>query len=878
MRRNSLLSRTVAGILGVSAMHAALAATPAAPLNHDSSKLQEIIVTATRRSRNIQDVPITMQALTGRTLRTLHVGTLSDYIKYVPNVTMASLGPGQANLFMRGLSLGAGGPQAAGAVGQFPNVAVYIDNESTELPDRQLDVYAVDLQRIEVLEGPQGTLFGAGAQAGVIRYITNKPRLDTFQGIVNAGYGITAHGGPNTNVNAVLNLPLIEGKLAARLVIFSDNRGGYINNVPATFSRSGTDLGLALENGGVVPTNSASINNYQIAANQINPVTYKGGRASLLWKINDNWNALLEQTYQTMNAQGVFYEMPYGSEGTVLSASGVPSGGQPLPPLSVNLFAPAYDNDRFENTALTIHGKAGPLSLVYAGSYLSRDIQSQGDYTNYARGRYGYYYQCTGVSYSATHGNANATCYSPAQTWNDSEHNSHLSQELRISTPKDWRLRGLAGVFYEDDKIYDTTNWLYRSVPQCAPTGPTSNCFLPIGPRPGQSANQPGLRNSSTAFTDDYQRTFIQKAAYTSVSFDIVPRVLTITGGIRYFDMYDAVAGGDVGSFGCKQFSPTPYFGRCLHSNGVNLNLQTPNSQVLTGHLGRANLTWHITPDVMVYYTYSQGYRPGTFNRGAIKLLPDANGVAQYITPKDDGSDLLTNNEIGWKSEWLHHHVLVNGALYQENWDNVQTGLFCPSCGFGNVSFQTNGPFYRVRGAEIQIAAHVLRGLSLNGSAAWNSSSLTNSPALIDNNPASPNFGKPITTRYVQGQPYPVANVYGTPGSPLAFSPPFEANLRARYNWLIGSYMPFVEVGFQHQAHTHSATGYLTTYNQPGWTTFDASVGVSKNDWTVTLYSTNLTNVNKSLFTSTSQFIVTETPMRPRVIELTIHYSFSHHE
>ena len=881
MNRNSTLCRAVAAILGASAAHVALATTAsshASNMQFSAPQLHEIIVTANHRAQNVQDVPITMQVLTGQTLQQLNVQTLSQYLKYVPNVTLATAGPGQGEVYMRGLSVGPGRVQADGGVGVFPNVALYLDNESTELPDRELDIYAVDLQRIEVLEGPQGTLFGAGAQAGVIRYITNKPRLNTFQVIANGGYGVTAHGDPNSHVNAVLNLPLIDNKLAVRLVIFTDHRGGYINNLPATFARSGTDLGLAVENGGVVPKNSATINNYALVSNAINPVTYQGARAEVLWRINDHWNALLSQMYQNMNAQGVFYEMPYGSEGTVLSPSGVPNGGKPLPPYSVNLFAPSYNRDKFENTALTVKGKVGSLSLVYAGSYLDRGIQAQGDYTNYARGRYGYYYQCTGVSYSSTYGNANATCYSPAMVWQESERNTHVSQELRVSTPSTWRLRGIAGLYYEDDKIYDITNWEYRTVPQCSPTGLTSNCFLPVGPRPGESTNAPGLRNSITAFSDDYIRTFIQKAAYISMSYDLIPKVLTITGGIRYFDMFDGVTGGDYGSFGCKQFSTTSYFGRCLDSNGVNANTQVPNTQVLTGHLGRANLSWHITPEIMLYYTYSQGYRPGGFNRGTAAYLPGPDGKGQYYTPKEYTSDLLTNNEVGWKSEWLAHHIMFDGALYQEHWDNVQTSVFCPSCGFGNVSFLTNGPFYQVRGVEVQLAAHMFTGLSLQGSAAWNSSELTNSPALIDNNPASVNFGKPITTQYVNGVPVPVPDIYGTIGSPLAFSPPFQANLRVRYEWTAGSYLPYVQIGFQHQAHSHSAVGFQAVYDQPAWTTYDASVGVSKGDWTVSLDGTNLTNVNKSLYTNAAQFIETETPMRPRVIELNFHYSFEKHE
>ena len=346
MTSNHKLSRTVAAILSASAAHAVLAAntngaaTAAAPAN-GGLQLQEVVVTAQRRAQNIQDVPITMEALTGKSLQQLNVQTFEDYVKYLPNVTTGSMGPGQGVVFMRGLSTGVLGTQGQGSVGGFPNVAVYLDNQSAMLPGRNLDIYAVDLQRIEILEGPQGTLFGAGAQAGVVRYITNKPVLDATQVDVNAGYGITAHGDPNTNVNAVFNIPIIKDKLGARIVVFTDHRGGYINNLPATFARSSTDLGIANRNGGVVPTNSATINNYAIAANHINPVTYNGIRAEFLYKINDDWNVLLSQMYQNMDAQGVFYEMPYGTEGAALTSGGVPYGGQPLPPYSVNVFNPS---------------------------------------------------------------------------------------------------------------------------------------------------------------------------------------------------------------------------------------------------------------------------------------------------------------------------------------------------------------------------------------------------------------------------------------------------------------------------------------------------------------------------------------------------------
>ena len=251
MQSNSKLACAIAAILGGTAAgfaHAAPANDNSAA-NASSDQLQTITVTAQRRVENVQDVPITIQALTNKTLTELNVTTFDDLIKYTPNVTSANLGPGQNSIFMRGLSVGVTGQQGTGTTGPIPNVAVYLDDQSTALPGRNLDIYAADMQRIEVLEGPQGTLFGSGAEAGVIRYITNKPKLDVTEGDVNAGYSYTAHGDPNTNMDAMLNLPVIPGKFALRGVIYEERRGGYIDNLPATFARQGTDEGITRRNG-----------------------------------------------------------------------------------------------------------------------------------------------------------------------------------------------------------------------------------------------------------------------------------------------------------------------------------------------------------------------------------------------------------------------------------------------------------------------------------------------------------------------------------------------------------------------------------------------------------------------------------------------------
>src|SRR5205085_358602 len=347
---NSKISYAVAAILGGSSC-AAYAAEPATGGTEAvTGALEEITVTAQRRTENIQDVPISMQALTAQTLQQLNVSTLDDYVKFLPNVTTANNGPGQNEVFMRGLSAGSQASQGSGSTGVWPNVAIYLDNQSGQLPNRNLDIYAADLNRIEVLEGPQGTLFGAGAEAGVIRYMTNEPKLDVTEANLKAGYGVTAHGDPNTDLTAVVNLPLIANTMAVRAVLYNDTRGGYIDNVAATFTRKNTDIGIHYANfpavngqcpdgqpngGFCVPPGSSALNNNSVAARAINPVTYKGIRAEVLYKFNDDWDALISQSYQDMDSQGVFYQQPNASDGA------------PLQPLEATLFNAAHDKDKF---------------------------------------------------------------------------------------------------------------------------------------------------------------------------------------------------------------------------------------------------------------------------------------------------------------------------------------------------------------------------------------------------------------------------------------------------------------------------------------------------------------------------------------------------
>jgi iron complex outermembrane recepter protein len=893
-----------------------------------------VTVTAQRRNESIQDVPITIQAITGDQLKQLNVTSFEDAVKYLPNVSFGANGPGQGEIFMRGLSAGpAAGEQSSASILPFPNVAVYLDDQSVQFPGRNLDIYMADMQRIEVLEGPQGTLFGGGAEAGAIRYITNKPNLTNTEGDVSAMYGTTAHGDNNSALQAMLNVPVIEGTFALRGVIYDETRGGYIDNVPSTFTRSNNDPGSTGQlqytppgggacpngqpagNGGYcVPANNVNANNYNLAGRAQNPTTYNGIRVEALWQVNDQWSALLTQSYQNMEADGSSAQYPYGSDYQVN-----PSAPQQLGPWEGTFFSPTYDKDRFENTSLNINGKVGDLSLVYSGAYLVRHVDQTGDYTNYSRSGSGYYYNCTGPN--TQNPSPVVQCYSPVLSWHDTTRNEHISNELRLSTPDDWRIRGLLGAYQENFQILDNMNFIYNNLPGCtssnlgtieanaAAGNPDAVCVGSIGPVPSSYDADPNPRNSNVNYGEDLRRGYSQYAFFTSEDFDIIPKVLTLTGGTRYYHYKEYEFG-------------TRYDGNCtdavvctpIYGGG---NIVDPPSTTYSGFRSRGNLTWHITPDAMVYYTFSQGFRPGGFNRfsklkfGSIPVCSDGStpkaGVAagscangstptsgpdQYQNPYSYAPDTLTNNEIGLKTDWFDHRLQFNASVYDMLWKNAQFVFFDPTDGFGSSNFVTNGPNYRIKGVEIQLIARPIDGLTLQGSSSWNSSEQESAVCLVANNPALSNFGQCISQTIKSGNVNAITSPLGEPGSRPAFSPPLQFSLLARYDWkLINDYRAFISAGASHtggmfnqpagyptpgvgSTPLYPATSVRERFYQPGYTTYDASIGVAKDSWTVTAFGQNLSNSDASTYTNTAQYIEQQVPLRPRVLGVRVDYRF----
>ncbi|MEN2790868.1 TonB-dependent receptor [Sphingomonas oligophenolica] len=885
MKARYLMSCAAAAVLSTAA-HAAPIEAGARPADDQPAAAQpaeqggDIIVTATRRNESIQKVPATIQAFSGDTLAQLNVTTFNDLLKYTPNVTYSNNGPGQGAIFMRGLSSGFAGNQSSATIAYFPNVALYLDDQSMQFPARNADVYAVDLERVEVLEGPQGTLFGGGAQAGAVRYITNKPKLDTFEGHVDGTVGGTIGGAPNGAFNAMVNVPVINDKLAVRAVIYADHHGGYIDNVPSTFTRSDSDTGNSYFNayngGHVLPpslqSNAGQYDNHALAAKDFNPVDYIGGRVSAKWEISPDWDALISESYQRIHSEGTFATYPTGSD------------FQKLGELQTTVFSPSYNKDEYWNTAWTLNGKVGDFKMVYTGAYMTRHLETQQDYTNYSRTGGGMYYQCTGGG--TGWGSGTPFCYSPVAYWHDKVRNTHMTHEFRVSTPDDKRIRAIAGAFYEEFRIYDVMDFNYKTIPTCTTGLIAANaaCSGLVQPYPGSTINTPGLKSNSTAFGEDTQRGYDQYAFFGSVDFDILPN-LTLTGGTRYYHYSEFETGSQYQTYAGNCYQVLV----CAVAGSGNVNIDAAHDHVVYhGFKSRGSLSWKPSDHTMLYATFSQGFRPGGFNRATKLILPGQNGVAQLNRPNGYAPDSLTNWEAGIKTDLLDHKVQLNLSAYYMIWENVQIGFFNPAGGFGNTSFVTNGANFHVKGLEAQVVARPMAGLSIQASATYNESKQVSAPCFISNVAGSETLGKCITYYYSGGNKIPLQSPFGALGSSLPYAPHVQGDIRARYewtgpaklDWFVSGGVSYTGVTYNQPSTYPSGEGVvvpgttLLRYRQPGYALVDAAIGFKHGNWNLSIFGENIADSHASTFTSSAQFIKSEVVVRPTTYGLKVGVDF----
>jgi len=551
--RKTLLATATATALMVPA-HSALSQT-----------LEEVIVTAQKRESNLQDTPISIQVLGGESMSELNIKGFDDYIQFLPSVSFQSSRPGISQIYMRGISSGGDGNHSA----SMPSVGVYLDEQPITTINEVLDIHAYDLARIEVLAGPQGTLFGASSQSGTLRIITNQPVIGESQSGYDLSVNTVEDGDEGYTAEGFINIPMGDNT-ALRLVGWYDKAGGYIDNVHSEITYAASGI---------------TVNNDEHLEESFNDVTTTGMRAALKVDLNENWTITPALIYQKMDANGVFHHDP-DSKGDLETSE---------------FFDTFYDEEWYQ-ASLTVQGKIGNMDLVYAGAYLDRDRDSQYDYTGYAEyleDLYGNYYGYDCYLYAAEGG-----CADPSQYVDQDENWNRTSHELRLQSSQDQRLRYIVGLFYQEAEHDFDLQWI---PPDMDPAG----SVIPGGHTVWQTKQ---IRNDQ------------DQAVFGEVSFDITDD-LTVLGGVRWYDYKNELYGfngflghctgfyGDDGKFVEDRENGTPQY-PCFDTKILDDTAE--NDDVI----GKLNVTYTLDDNKLIYFTWSEGYRAGGVNRARVEGVP----------------------------------------------------------------------------------------------------------------------------------------------------------------------------------------------------------------------------------------------------------------
>ena len=786
--------------------------TAPAQVQADSRSLETVVVTATKREASIQDVSVAVNALGGDSLREIGVETFDEYVDYLPNVVGAGNGPGKKEIYIRGSATEQTSVTISSAQGTAPGVALYLDEQPVSFGGRNLDVYGADLERIEVLSGPQGTLFGASSQSGNLRLITRKPDPVRFDAGFNSHFSTTKDGANSAAVDGFVNIPLSDS-LAVRAVVYSDSQGGWVDNIPATFTPSAEVVDRNRAGGGFGPLladadSVESVRNDGLVQEDWNDASYRGGRFGLLYDLSDNWEVLLQHSAQTLEAEGSFVvDTSLGQENA--SAR----------------FAPEYNRDDFGLTTWTAKGRMFNLDVIYTGGHLAREVDAIIDYTHYNNGG-GYisYYLCSGNIYDSTGLDPN-NCYDPTKQYTEDTHDTRTTHEIRFTTDQTRRLRLLGGLYFNDAEYNHIGDFQYAASNDAfsehisSYNNDNSGVGFLLGNTslPTAGTNAVGPRSPYTTFFNDFTRTVEEMAAFGEIAFD-----LSDTWGVslsaRLYDLTSQLQGASNFSFGCRYGiggnAQRTADGRCNgtdFSNDVTLRLQTLGSYNSSGDdsiilnarspLGnrelfrgggsnqatldaikdgnldisdletdgavnetdtivRATLNWQPSDDMLFFFTYAEGYRPATQNRNAGQLAARQIGVFEgYVVPAVAVTDHLQSWELGLKGDFPSKYMRLNATLYTTRIEDLQVSRFDPS----NVAFLyfvENVGDSSATGLDVDFQWAATYALTLTGAFSYLNTELTRL------NPQLNGIAVPV-------------------GSELPLAPRFAGNLRVRYDFTI---------------------------------------------------------------------------------------------
>jgi outer membrane receptor protein involved in Fe transport len=644
----------------------AFADTAAAATTAAGGALQEVVVTARKVEENLQNVPISVDVFSQKEMQNLGIVEFDDYAYKVPSMSFISIGPGTQVFFMRGVSDGSNPNYANTSATGF-----FLDDSSLSWYGVQPDLHLYDIQRIEVLNGPQGTTFGAGSMAGAVRYITNKPDVNAFSAGLDVNGGKIQDGGQNWTYEGFANFPLVEGRLGLRLSAFSTSHGGFIDNLLTTRNWA----------------NGTVSDNALWAGNNYNHSHQEGGRVALMLVLNDKWSAWLSYDYQRQTAFGAWDQ-----------------NLTEYPPRTNSRFGPEYLSYQAKIGQLHIDGDVGIGDLVFASTYWSLPTRRWDEYSEYMVNFQGGANQGFACLHDPTYTpliNPGAPaafigCNVPLQYYEYHTNPERWSDELRLSSKPGGRLHWLVGLYWEKTRDKNSGSTYYT--PGQRTDGDAFHYYNYLS-YAAQGANSLAFLGPDVSYAYTERADYLQTTEFANINFDITSK-LNVEAGVVHFHSdfkYD---------FPYGQFAYAP-----------PAPVTTPGSSHKWD--SRFGLNYKITDTLMLYGVFSQGFRDGGAN-SASQLCYNA-GVPQSYVP-----DTLNNFELGWKSTWLGGKLLWNGAAYYMDWKDLQTLIYDPDLCLSS-SFQANVGNARVYGVESNVDYRLTDNWSLQASASYTDSHLIES-------------------------------------------------------------------------------------------------------------------------------------------------------
>ena len=781
------------------------------------AELEEVVVTARKKTESLQDVPISVSALRESDLEDKGINVFEDYLLQLPSVTAGGAGPGTSTIYIRGLASTTPNLTTAGVAGLAPNVSFYLDEQPLAQPGRNLDVYAADMARIEVLAGPQGTLFGASSQAGVVRMITNKPVIGEASANVEVEARFMPGAESGDKVELVANMPLGDST-AARFVAYRDKKGGYIDQVAGSLNASQSarfrPAGTLRDNGLPVSSSRAGFqagadlsgatlsNAIAIVKEDANTLTYQGFRASLAHEINENWNALATVAQQTIDADGVFFVDPN------------------LGDLEIQRYTEDVIEDEFDNMSLTLKGSIGDLEVVYAGAYTDRTSDQMVDYTDYLFvGQYLPYYICDYYVTYTTYAPGNVptgTCGAPNLLVDSTTNLEVTSHEFRIHANLNDTTSLTAGVFTSDTELTELNLFTYpgsvgNDITYAANYALTDTSVTGVINKASPGWFSAGPYSEPVIFFNDIKRTDKQMGVFGEVSFALND-TSELSVGARWYDIEVDFEGSANSSFYNGFGNPdTQQFGSNLSAQYAPGNANGyPDKAQTDGVIGKVTYSWNPSEDVMYYATWSEGFRPGLLNRPVGSSSPDG---SYTVKPAVD-SDEVTNYEFGWKAVLQDGALRFNGSVFMVDVSGLQSTIFDPS--IVNLFFSDNAADAEIKGVEGDFLYYTNNGFILSGAF-----------SLLDTE---------ITKSLV-----PTADV--VVGSDLAFAPGFQANFTARKEWGTSTgNTGHWQAQFNHSRASDSDIMEPNRATQASYFLTNIRAGVSNDNWTAEMYINNITD------------------------------------